>query len=136
MPRALSGPGPGPVTKPSTDTEMSATMRVMPGQTRSAARTHRSRIEHVWDANPIAPEQRVPGDSLGSSGGLCGRQEGQALLALGQPTGHQRARRPGVQRLRVLDEPFVVAGIPMCVHDPGEPAFGDPCELRSGRGRE
>jgi len=37
----LSGPGSGPVTKPSRETEMSAMIRVMPGQTRSAARTHR-----------------------------------------------------------------------------------------------
>jgi hypothetical protein len=46
--------GPGPVTKPSRETEMSAMMRIMPGQTRSAAKTHRSGMKRVAEANSIA----------------------------------------------------------------------------------
>jgi hypothetical protein len=56
----LSGLGPGPVMKPSRETGMSAMIRVMPGETRSAAQTHRSRMKRVADAPSIAPSASTP----------------------------------------------------------------------------
>src|SRR3954464_1948651 len=41
VPRPLSGPGSGPVTKPSREIEMSAMIRVIQWQTGFAPRTHR-----------------------------------------------------------------------------------------------
>ena len=46
-----------PVTKPSRETEMSAMIRVMPGQTRSAAQTHRSHMNRVRDETSATGEQ-------------------------------------------------------------------------------
>lgn len=70
------------------------------------------------------------------SGGLrirTGWSEGQsrqAFAAPGETAVYQCDRGPGDQRLGVLDEPFVVAGMATGVHHPGQGTFDDPAPGR------
>jgi hypothetical protein len=65
--------GVGPGDEAVEETEMSAMIRVMPGQTRSAAQTHRSRMKRVADANSIARRE----ETFQAGKGLAGLGEHQ-----------------------------------------------------------